>query len=280
MVRRKPIGAMILYYLVLTFLAVLVIIPMVWMIGTSFETFKTYSLPFPPSLLPKEPTLDNYRFMFMNVPILRYIRNTICVALISLALNVIISTLTGFVLSKGNFRGKNILLLVVLSNLMVPFETKLLPMYSVILNLGLANNWLGVVLPSAMTSGMYIYFTKQFCDDLPDDLYNAGIVDGAGKLRIFFQIFLPLLKPIIATIIVLDVINVWNDLLWPMIVLTDPNVLTVQLGLTLYNTGATGQVHAGINLALSVISILPLALVFCFMQRYIVQSIAFSGMKQ
>ena len=153
-------------------------------------------------------------------------------------------------------------------------------MYDVVRALTLNNNFLGVVLPGATTCSMYIFFIKQFCDDLPYDLYEAGVIDGAGKLRIYAQIFLPLMGPVIATIVVLDVVNVWNDLLWPMIVLTDNNLSTIQLGLVRYNSGASGQVHAGIQTALSVLSVLPLALVFCFMQRYIVASIAATGIKQ
>lgn len=280
MIRRQPIGAQILYYTVLTILGITILIPFIWMISMSFETFTSYSLPFPPRLFAQKPTLNNYKFMFMNVPVWRYIGNTICVVLISLVLNVFIASLTGFVLSKGRFKGKEILLMIVLSNMMVPFESKLLPMYGVIKSMGLSNTWMGVILPGCMTAAMFIFFVKQYCDDLPNDLYDAAVVDGAGKLRIYAQVFFPLLKPIIATIIVLDVINVWNDLLWPMIVLTGPEKMTIQVGLTLYNSGANGATHAGMALALSVISILPLTLVFCFMQRYIVQSIAFSGMKQ
>ena len=280
MIRKRPIGVSIVYYSVLSIFALLVIIPFIWMISTSFEKFTTYSLPFPPTLFPKSISLDNYKFMFMNIPIWNYLLNTICIALISVILNVIISTLTGFVLSKGEFKGKSIMLLVILTNMMVPFETKLLPMFDVVRTLGLSNSWLGVVLPSVMTNAMYIYFVKQYCDELPKDLYEAGVVDGANKFKIYYKLFLPLLTPIIATIVVLDVINIWNDLLWPMIVLSDPELFTIQIGMTIYNSGSNGTVHAGMALALSVVSILPLAAVFVFMQRYIVQSIAFSGMKQ
>lgn len=280
MIRKRPIGVTVVYYTVLSVFALVVIIPFVWMLSTSFEKFNTYSLPFPPSLIPKVFSLDNYKFMFMNIPIWSYLFNTVCIALISIVLNIIISTMTGFVLSKGQFKGKGVMLLVILTNMMVPFETKLLPMFQVVRSLGLANTWLGVVLPSVMTNAMYIYFVKQYCDELPGDLYEAGVVDGANKFKIYYKLFLPLLTPIVATIVVLDVINIWNDLLWPMIVISDPDLFTVQIGMTIYNSGSNGTVHAGMALALSVISILPLAAVFVFMQRYIVQSIAFSGMKQ
>ncbi|QHQ61078.1 ABC transporter permease subunit [Anaerocolumna sedimenticola] len=115
---------------------------------------------------------------------------------------------------------------------------------------------------------------------MPDDLYDAGVVDGASKFTIYVRIFLPLMKTIIATLAILDVVNNWNDLLWPMIVLSKNELNTIQLGLIRYMSGASGQVHAGISTALSILSVLPLAMVFVFLQKYIVQSIASTGIKQ
>ncbi len=270
----------IVYYTMLTILALSIILPFFWLVSTSFDTFKTYSLPFPPRLLPEDPTFFNYKMCFINIPILKYLINTIIIVVISGVLNVFIATLSGFCLSKGKFPGKHIILLFILSSMMVPFEIKLMPIYRLISGVHLNNSFIGVILPSVMTNAMFIFFIKKFCDDLPSDLYEAGVVDGVNKIRMYAQIYLPLMGPVIATVIVLDVINIWNDLLWPMIVLTKNELLTIQLGLVLYNTGANGEVHAGISTALSILSVLPLALVFSFMQRYIVQSVAATGLKQ
>lgn len=280
MKRKRMKRSQIVTYIVLTLLALVVVIPFFWFISTSFDYVKSYSLRFPPRLLPENFSLFNYEMAATNVPLLNYLKNTAVIVVLSSVLNIITATLAGFALSKGKFPGKGLLLMVILSNMMVPFESKLLPIYEVIRAMGLTNTALGVVLPSVLTNAMYIFFVKTFCDGLPDDLYEAGLVDGAGIFRIYGQIYLPLLKPIIATIVVLDAINVWNDLLWPMVVLTDQNKYTVQLGLQMYNSGVAGTVHAGTALALSVISIIPLSIIYIFCQKYIVQSIAFSGMKQ
>lgn len=280
MKRKRMKRSQIVTYIVLTLLALVVVIPFFWFISTSFDYVKSYSLRFPPRLLPENFSLFNYEMAATNVPLLNYLKNTAVIVVLSSVLNIITATLSGFALSKGKFPGKGLLLMVILSNMMVPFESKLLPIYEVIRAMGLTNTALGVVLPSVLTNAMYIFFVKTFCDGLPDDLYEAGLVDGAGIFRIYGQIYLPLLKPIIATIVVLDAINVWNDLLWPMVVLTDQNKYTVQLGLQMYNSGVAGTVHAGTALALSVISIIPLSIIYIFCQKYIVQSIAFSGMKQ
>lgn len=278
--RRRFHGYHILYYFMLTLMALLIFLPFVWLVSTSLDKMKTYSLPFPPRLFPKTPTLFNYQMAINNVPIFNYLSNTIIILVMSVTLNLFIATLSGFIFSKGKFKGKKVLFILMLSSMMIPLETKLMPMYNVVRGIGMSNSFLGVVLPGAVTCSMYIFFIKQFCDDLPYDLFEAGVIDGAGKFRIYWQIFLPLMGPVVATIVVLDVINVWNDLLWPMIVLTDSSLSTIQLGLVRYNTGSSGQVHAGIQTALSVLSVLPLALVFCFMQRYIVASIAATGIKQ
>ena len=278
--KKKVKPATVVSYVILTIFALIVLVPFIWFVSTSFDYVKSYSLRFPPRLIPKEFSTCNYKMAFSNVPMLSYLKNTVIIVALSAVLNVITSTLAGFALSKGKFPGKKIVLVFILSNMMVPFESKLLPIYSIIRNMGLNNNALGVVLPAVLTNAMYIFFVKTYCDGLPDDLYEAGKVDGAGILTIYGKIYFPLLTPIIATIVVLDAINVWNDLLWPMIVLTKQSSYTVQIGLQMYNSGASGTTHAGTALALSVISIIPLSIIYIFCQKYIVQSIAFSGMKQ
>ena len=278
--KKKVKPATVVSYVILTIFALIVLVPFIWFVSTSFDYVKSYSLRFPPRLIPKEFSTFNYKMAFSNVPMLSYLKNTVIIVALSAVLNVITSTLAGFALSKGKFPGKKIVLVFILSNMMVPFESKLLPIYSIIRNMGLNNNALGVVLPAVLTNAMYIFFVKTYCDGLPDDLYEAGKVDGAGILTIYGKIYFPLLTPIIATIVVLDAINVWNDLLWPMIVLTKQSSYTVQIGLQMYNSGASGTTHAGTALALSVISIIPLSIIYIFCQKYIVQSIASSGMKQ
>lgn len=278
--KKKVKPSIIVSYVILSLLALIIVVPFFWFISTSFDYVISYSLRFPPRMLPKVFSTFNYNMALTNVPVLSYLKNTIILVVLSVVFNVLTSTVAGFAISKGRFPGKGIALLIILSNMMVPFESKLLPIYSIIRGIGLNNTFLGVILPSVMTNAMYIFFVKTYCDSLPDDLYEAGRVDGANLMRIYSQVYLPLLTPIIATIVVLDSINVWNDLLWPMIVMTKQSNYTVQIGLQIYNSGSAGATHAGTALALSVISIIPLSVIYIFCQKYIVQSIAFSGMKQ
>lgn len=277
---RRVSASHVVYYTLLTLAAVIVLLPFVWMISTSFDKFDSYGLPFPPRLLPQHPSLFNYQLATTNMPIFRYLLNTMIIVVLSVVLNVFTATLAGFCLSKGRFPGKGILFIFLMSNMMIPFEIKLMPIYNIIKGMGLTNNYLGVVLPGVMTNAMFIFFIKKFCDDLPSDIYEAGVVDGASKFRIYAQLFVPLMGPVIATLAVLDVVNVWNDLLWPMVVLSKDSMKTIQVGMVVFGTNSEMQTHAGIATAVSVMSILPLAVVFTFMQKYIVQSIAATGLKQ
>lgn len=278
--RKKMQPANCVYYIVLTIVAVILLIPFIWMVSTSFDYVQSYGLPYPPRFLPETPSLFNYKIAMNNMPLLKYLMNTVIITALTVVLNLFIASLAGYGLSKGKFKGKAVLLVLILSNMMIPFETKMLPTYEIVHGMGLSNNYLGVVLPSVLTSAIYIFFAKKYCDDLPDDLYEAGVIDGAGKFRIYLQIFLPLMGPALATVAILTIIACWNDLLWPMIVLTKNEMKTLQIGLALYSTDTGTAIHAGMATAMSVISILPLSAIYIFLQRYIVQSIAFSGIKQ
>ena len=273
---KNSLISRVVFYVVLSIAAIIVIIPFLWMVSTSFDRLLSAEMPSPPRFYPLNVSFFNYEIVTTNMPIFTYIMNTIIIALMSVGLNLFVVTLAGFALSKGKFFGKPLILLLILSNMMIPFEIKLMPVYQMIKGLNLSNTYLGVVLPAVMTNAYFIYFVKQFCDDLPDALLEAATIDGANKFTIYSRIFLPLLGPIMATIAVLDVLNVWNDLLWPMIVINNDKLNTIQLGMVF----SSMQTQAGVACAMSVLSILPLALVFIFLQRYIVQSVAATGLRQ
>lgn len=277
-VRFKPYMAVFYFFLVL--MAIIVIIPFWWMLSTSFQKLTSYAMPFPPMFWPTSPSTFNYYLVTNNLDIMIYMKNTVIVVILDVVLQVFVASAAGFAFSKGRFRGKGLILLLIMSNMMIPFETKLMPVYQITRWLGLNNTYLGIVLPAVLTGAFNTFMIKKFCDDLPYELLESGVVDGASKLRIYTSIFLPLMGPIIATLIVLCIMATWNDLLWPMIVANKPSMYTVQVGLAIMTNDASKQSHAGMASAASVISIIPMAIVFIFMQRYIVQSVAATGIKQ
>lgn len=271
--------SVLIFYTILIFNAFIVIIPFWWTMSTSFEHITTYAMPYPPKFWPENFTLFNYQLVTQNMDILLYMKNTLIVVFLNAVLQIIISSMAGFALSKGKFPAKNVFLLIIMSNMMIPFETKLMPTYDIIRILGLTNTYSGIVLPGIMTGAFNIFLVKKFCDDLPYQLLEAATIDGAGKFRIYWQIYLPLLGPALATLTVLCTMGTWNDLLWPIIVCSKPAMYTIQVGLSVM-TNSAQQAHSGMTTAASILSILPLTLIFIFMQRYIVQSIAVSGIKQ
>ncbi len=276
-IRFRPYMAV--FYVLLVLFAVIVIIPLWWMIANSFETIKSYAFPNPPKFWPKKFTWNNYTMVMQNTNIFSSLKNSAAVTGLDVVLNLFLASLAGFVLSKGRFPGKQPILLLILSSMMVPFEIKLMPIYQIIQTLGLNNTYLGASLPGALTAAFNIFMIKKYCDDLPDELMESATVDGAGKFRIFLQIYLPLMGPIIATLVVMTVMASWNDLLWPMIVLSKDEMRTVQSSLSILSNSSFGP-HAGMTCAASCMSILPLAVIFVFMQKYIVQSVAATGIKQ
>lgn len=279
-VRVRPY--MVVFYALLLLGVVIVAVPIWWMVSTSFDKLNSLAMPTPPRFWPATPSLFNYQLVLNNMEMVQYLTNTVIVVVLDALLQVFTASMAGFVFSKGRFPGKPFALLLIMSSMMIPFETKLMPVYQFIRLLGLNNTYLGIVLPGVLTNAFNIFMIKKFCDDLPYELLESGVVDGANKFRIYFSIFLPLLGPIIATLVVLTVMNSWNDLLWPLIVANKPSMYTVQVGLSVATNDTSGAAskHAGMATAASVLSILPLAIVFIFMQRYIVQSVAATGIKQ
>ena len=281
--RRKPIEYYkLIYYACLILAAIVILVPIVWMLSASFDRTDTFALPFPPRFIPRNPSLFNYELVLVNLRIRTFIINTIIVAALSVALQLLIVPLAGFAFSKGRFPLRMVILLLIMSSMMVPFESRLLPVYMLVRSWGLNNTYLGIVLPNVMTSAFFIFLLKKAFDDLPNDLMESAYIDGASRLRIYLQIYLPLVGPMLATMVVLDVLNVWNDLLWPMIVTNRIDMATIQVGLAMFTSGPADAVtrHAGMASAASMLSILPLAAIFIFSQRYIVQSIAVTGIKQ
>jgi multiple sugar transport system permease protein len=281
--RKKRIEIFrIIYYSVLIISAIIILVPIIWMISASFDRINSYELPFPPRFLPANFSLFNFELVIKNMRILSFIKNTVMVALLSVALSLLIVPLAGFAFSKGRFPLKTFILLAIMSSMMVPFETRIMPIFMLMRSWNLNNTYLGIILPGTMTSAFFIFLLKKAFDDLPNDLMESAYIDGASRLRIYAQIYLPLVGPMLATMVVLDVLGVWNDLLWPMIIVNKINVSTIQVGLAMFASGSADNIsrHAGMASAASVLSILPLALIFVFCQRYIVQSIAVSGIKQ
>jgi multiple sugar transport system permease protein len=267
----------IIKFLILLIFGVVLMAPFIWMVSVGFDRTANISMPFPPRLIPEEPSKFNYGIVFENGRLIKSYINSTIVTVSSVILGVSASLLAGYAFSKGKFKGKKILFIVVLCTLMIPMEPRLIPLYTLFNKMNLLNTYYPLVLPSII-SGMLIFLCKQFFDQLPDTLREAAQIDGAGEFKIFFRVYLPLAGPIAATMVILAFIWSWNDFMWPLVVLNDLELQTVPLYLASFSL-ENGSSLGGLTMALATVSILPIIILYLFLQRYIIQSIALSGVK-
>ena len=262
-------------YILLTIGALVMVAPFIWMLSTSFKP-QAETITFPPQLLPKRPTLENYTQVFERLNMVRLYMNTAYVAVVKTVVNVYTSTLIGYVFGKFTFRGRDVLFYLVLSTWIIPFEVYMIPLYVMMVNMHLGNTYWALIIPE-ISSAYAVFLFRQFMFTIPNDLLDAARIDGAGEWRIFHSIVLPLARPVVATLVAFFFMWNWNDFLWPLIVLTTSDKYLLPLGLSMmvaeFGT-QYGMLMAGASLA-----IVPVLMVFVSVQRYIIEGIALTGFK-
>lgn len=277
--KKKIVPFDILTFFILLILGIIMIAPFVWMTVVSFERYANIQPPFPPSFKIRNPSLFNFKLAFENGYILRAYFNSLIVSASSVVVCLISSTLAGYAFSKGRFKGKKLLFYLILATLMIPLETRLIPMYMMFNKINMVNSFLPLILPY-MIEGFQIMLSKQFFDHLPDSLREAAYIDGSGEFRTFFNIFLPLTGPITATMCILTFMASWNSFLWPLVMLTGAKSRTVPILMAYYSfTGEGGTRWAGLTMSVAFLGVIPVIIVFLFLQKYIIRSIALSGLK-
>lgn len=274
---NEEIRIEIVKVILLTITAIVMLIPFVWMVSVSLERYANIQPPFPPRLIPEKLSLFNYKIVVENGTLLKAYLSSFIVAVSTLMIGTLSALMAGYAFSKGNFPGKKFLFLAVLATMMLPFEARVIPMFLMFNKFGLINSYWPLILPHILY-GFGVILSKQYFDNLPESLREAARIDGAGEIRIFIMIFVPLSGPMIATQIILMFMYSWNDFLWPLIVLTSQELQTVPIYLSKFSL-EDGTNLAGLSMALSSASILPVIIVFLFFQKYIIQSVALSGIK-
>jgi len=227
-------------------------------------------------LWPQQFTLVNFTDLFARFPLGAWFTNSVLVAAITTVLSVTVNLLTGYALAKVRFAGRSVLFLLVLSTLMIPTQAIMIPQFRMVTGLGLYGTFWAVILPSAATA-LGIFLARQFMLSVPDELLEAARVDGAGNLKIFVRIVLPLSKPLIAVMTLLAFMGQWNDFLWPLITLKDPALYTLPVALR-FLQGQFDQNYGGL-MAMALMASLPLVVLFLVLQRYFVEGLARSGIK-
>jgi len=221
-------------------------------------------------------TLDNYVEGVESFDFIRYFANSVFVTTTATILTLIVNSMAAFALSKYEFPGRNAIFVLIISTLMVPLSVILVPVYLLIVSLGWNNQLIGVIIPTIATP-TGVFLLRQYMLTIPDELIESARIDGASEWRIYLQIILPLAGPALAVLAIFSVMWRWNDFLWPKIVLTRSEVFTLQVGLESFQGDLTIQPH--LILAMTVLTLLPITLVFGILQRYITTGIATTGMK-
>ena len=274
--KRKKIRRVILIT-VLLLLLVVILIPLVWCIVLSFDRKALSTLP-EFSLLPHEFSLFNYEVAFNTIPLVRYYMNTIFVTVVHTFLAVFFALMCGYAFAKGKFVGKQFWFIFMLAVMMIPFESRMVPLYLQYKSWGLLDTYA----PLLMGACAYVYgifFARQNIEAIPDSLRESAYIDGASEWRIFLQIIIPLSKPLIATLSILQILSNWNSYLWPLVVIRSSEKKLISVGVSVFNA-QQDSIYYGPRMAVAVISAIPLSIMFLFLQKYIVQSVAVSGIKQ
>lgn len=267
----------VLLVVVLAVMLAIVLVPLLWCISLSFDRKALNALP-EFSLIPHEFTLFNYEVAARTIPLARYYGNTIFVTALHTTLAVFFSLACGYAFAKGDFIGKKFWFLFMLAVMMIPFESRMIPLYLQYKEWGLLDTYA----PLLFGAGAYVYgifFARQNIEAIPDSLRESAYIDGAGEWKIFFSIIMPLSKPLVATLSILQILSNWNSYLWPLVTIKSQEKQMISVGVSLFNA-QQNEIYYGPRMAVAVISAIPLTIMFLFLQKYIVQSIAVSGIKQ
>ena len=274
--KTKIIDTIVLILLLIG--AVAMVFPLVYMFLSSFMTKKQIlSANF--SIIPDPWKFGKYTEVLQKPEFLRGVRNTLLVALPVLTVGSFTSSLAAFSFSKLKFKGKNMMFLGLLSTMMIPFAVVMIPQYIMFTRLGWANSLLPLIIPGLFGNVGMIFFLRQNLNSIPSALVEAAKIDGCGYFRIYYQIFLPLMKGALMTQVILWFMGIWNDYLAPTIFIQDEKWFTLQVVIRSFNSYYAVNSDYPLIMAASVLSILPTLLLFFFFQRFIIESMAISGVK-
>jgi multiple sugar transport system permease protein len=261
--------------------ALLMVGPLVWAVGTSLkEPADVFASP--PQLIPNPFTLQGYKDVFTVLPFPRFLLNSIIVSVTIVALNVVLGTAAAYAFAKLRFPGRNVLFGALLITLMVPFQVNLIPLYRIMVELHNltpaigVNTYFGLIAPSAVQV-FGIFLMRQYISTIPDSILESARLDGASELRILRSIIFPLAKPAIATLAIFTFVTAWNDFLWPLIITESENMRTLPVGLALLSR--KNSVNWTDTMAGTVLTILPMLLVFAVLQRRFVEGLTAGAVK-
>lgn len=264
-----------LRYLILAVGAVIMVFPFIWMIIASLMTAGEIQLR-PPVWLPATPQFSNYSDLFASLPIARLYFNSLFTSGAIVFGVLFTSSLAGFAFAKYRFPGRELLFYLILATMMIPFFVTLIPVFFIVRQLGWIDSYQGLIIPG-LTSAYGIFLMRQFMITVPDELIDAARIDGASEPVIYWRIVVPLVKPALATLGTFTFIGSWNNFLWPLLVVSNRELMTLPLGIN--SLRSLYADNTNLLMAGTAVSVLPMLLIFIFLQRYFIQGIALTGLK-
>lgn len=273
--KKNAVIRNVVIYALLALLAFVMLVPFVWMISASLKLNKDVFV-FPMKWIPDEIQWKNYVTIWTKIPLLTFIKNTFKLTIIVTLLQLFTSSFAAYAFSKLNFKGRNLLFLGYIGTIAVPWQAYMVPQFMMMRSFNLNNTHLAIICLQAF-SAFGVFLMKQFYDGVPSELCEAARIDGLSEYGIYARIMLPLSKPALSTLVIFTFVNTWNDFLGPLIYLTSTELKTVQLGLRMFITQYSSDYN--LIMAASVVSLVPVLIVFLSLQKYFVEGVATSGLK-
>lgn len=276
--KQKNRLAHIAFYVANAVIAVLFISPLLWMTASSLKPEATIfsEMNSLRTFIPIGASLNNYIEVFTRINMLKFILNSLFYVFVIIVLDLFVNSICGYALAKFEFKGREFLLTVVISLMVLPMEAIMLPLYKQVADYGWVNQWAGLIVPF-IGKCFSIYMFRQFFIDIPDDLLEAAAIDGCGPIKTFFTIVVPISGTVYATIFILDFVAHWNDFMWPMLVVTGEERRTIQLAIQTFF--GSKPIHYGSVMASLTVSAVPMLVMFIALQKYYVEGIASTGIK-
>lgn len=267
-----------LIYIGLALWALAVLFPFFWMLITSIKSYSEYNGERVPSLLVKNPTIENFIAAFTEVPLASYFLNTLIFTVVTTLIMIVVSVLAAYAFSRLEFRGKELVFTIFLSLMMIPSELVVITNFVTITDLGLRNTFTGLILPS-VTSVFYIYLLRENFSQIPDNLYLAAKVDGTTDLKYLWRVVIPIAKPTIITVLILKVIECWNSFVWPRLITDKEAYFLISNGIQALRESGFGRENVTAMMAAVVVVSLPLIILFLVFRDRIMEGVARGGTK-
>lgn len=255
--------------------AAVMLLPFLWMVITSIKIPQEI-IAYPPILIPGEVTFERYRQILIELDFIRYFFNSLYISLIVTGATLFTSSLLGYIFAKYKFKGKNVIFISILSTMMIPFPVIMIPLYLLIAKIGLVDNHLAIIIPAVFNT-FGVFLMRQFMQDIPTELIESGRIDGASEFYIFYKLILPQAKPALAALAIFIFMWQWDNFLWPLIVLQSNKTFTLPLGLAFF--AQQYWTDYGLVMAGATVSVIPVLIVFLFMQRKFIKGITMTGLK-